>query len=321
MPTTINKSFAYQFQPFQKTNLSTDIQEKVDALLNAKHHYWMHFENCSKNLQSQLVKKFKLPKGARLALFAEESRSRFSKIENGYVLILQAIDPNTLASEHDFPVIRCWISEQGILSISSGKIEALNELQKSMAEPSQQHYMTCFTEFLENMLWNIDEAIYTVDDVLNVIETELQRGEDVNEKLLACRQDILFLRRFMLPQRDAMIAVASKMSFANETTTQVLKELDDSSIRQVETIEMLRERAMILQDNIANQIAETANRRMYVLNIILLIFTPGFFIMGIFSMYVPIPGMNSHITWWAVLAAMIIISLIQYRFFKRRGWF
>jgi zinc transporter len=320
MADTLAKSFAYQFGPLAYMSLTKDTYNNLQKIQQSEQQYWCHFEMPSKNLQQQLSKKFTLPKGARLSLFAEDVRSRCIKVENGYVLIMHGIQPSGMTEQTDFPTLRFWITDKGILSFSIGKIEAIKELQislKTLAEPSA---MSCFTSLLENLIFSLEESTYQIDERLNEIEGDFEYSVEQTQKIMRIRQDIIWIRRYILPQRDALIGLASKLDYITDSTKSVLKELSDGMLRQVESIEMMRERAVIIQDNLTNQIAQTANNRMYIMTIIMLIFTPPFFVMGIFSMYVPIPEMNSPYTWWVVIGVMIALSYGQYKLFKWKRW-
>jgi zinc transporter len=314
------KSFAYLFSPLTHVSLTNDIYSNIEKLLLVEQPYWFHFEKPSKNLQQQVGKKFSLPKAARLSLFAEEVRSRCIKVENGYVLIMQGIQPSTMKADDYFPTLRFWLTERGILSFSTGRIEAIHELQKNVKTLVDPTVMGCFTDLLENIIWSLEESIYQIDERLNKVEANFEYTEAATQEIMSIRQDIIFLRRYILPQRDALLVLASKLDYVSDNIKTLLKELSDNMLRQVESIEMLRERAVIIQDNLTNQIAEIANRRMYILTIIMLIFTPPFVIMGVFSMYLPIPGMNSHATWWCVIAAMIVASFGLYKLFRWKRW-
>lgn len=320
MADLLSKSFAYQFVPLVYMSLSKDTYNNLQKIQQAEQPYWCHFEMPSKNLQQKLTKKFALPKGARLSLFAEDVRSRCIKVENGYVLIMNGIQLSGITEQTDFPTLRFWITDKGILSFSTGKIEAIKELQKSLKTHTESSLMTCFTDVLENLIFSLEESMYQIDERLNEIEGDFEYSVEQTQKIMRIRQDIIWIRRYILPQRDALIALASKLDYVSDSTKVVLKELSDGMLRQVESIEMMRERAVIIQDNLTNQIAQTANNRMYILTIIMLIFTPPFFVMGIFSMYVPIPGMNSPITWWIVIGVMVILSYGQYKLFKWKRW-
>ncbi len=72
----------------------------------------------------------------------------------------------------------------------------------------------------------------------------------------------------------------------------------------------VRERAIIIQDEISNQASEQMNRTMYYLSLIAAIFLPLGFITGLFGMNlvgVPIPGAETR---WGFLAVCIFLALV-----------
>lgn len=314
------KSFAYQFDPLVHLKMTQGIYENMDTLVSSGRPHWLHFEKPSKNLQQKLSKKLDLPKPVRLILFAQEVRSRCVKFHEGFVLVVQGVQPSTMAGAEDFPTLRFWITPQGILSLSTGKIEAVYNLQKSLGTLSPTTPMTCFNGLLSDLIGFLEASVYDLDEELNKIESNFEYTEEATAKIMVIRQDIIYLRRYLLPQKEALVTLSTKIEFISESDRSDLKELSDSMLRQVETIEMLRERAVIIQDNLTNQIGEIANKRMYFLTIIMLIFTPAFFVMGLFSMYLPIPGMNDQFTWWAVVIFIFISSVGLFWLFKKKKW-
>lgn len=313
------KNFAYQFDPCQYMSLTKDIYNAIDSVISST-DYWLHIEKPSKNMQQQLAKKLNIPKPVKLILFAEEVRSRCVRVEGGYVFIVHGVQPSTMAGTDDFPTLRFWITKNAILSIATGKIDAVHELQKDMKDIVEPNHMLCFTYLIEYIISYLEDSIYHLDEKLNKVESNFEYTEEATANIMSIRQDVIFLRRYIFPQKDALINLSNKLDFVPDAIKITLKELSDSMLRQVESIEMLRERAVIIQDNLTNQIGEIANRRMYLLTIIMLIFTPAFFIMSLFSMYVPIPGMDSRFTWWIVDAVIIIVSYGLYRLFKVKKW-
>ena len=297
-----------------------DIYPSLDSVLTSDHEYWLHFETPSKNLQQQLQKRLSIPKSVRLILFAEEVRSRCIKIEGGYILIVHGVQPSTMTGDEDFPTLRFWITNKGVLSISTGKIQAMHDIQSLLQDEPDPNSMTCFIHVIENIINSLEDSIYHLDENLNKIESNFEYTEEATLNIMSIRQDIIFIRRYIFPQKDALINLSNKIDFVSDSIRASLKELSEGMLRQVEAIEMLRERAVIIQDNLTNQIGEIANRRMYLLTIIMLIFTPAFFIVGLFSMYLPIPGMNSRLTWWIVDIVILVVSYGLYKLFKVKNW-
>ncbi len=314
------KSFAYQFEPLMHIRLTSDIYDNIDALLKQQHPYWIHFEKPSKNLQQQLIKRLNIPKAIHTILLADESRPRCVKFDDDYVLIIQGIQPSVMTSDEDIPSLRFWITPQGLLSLSTGKVQAIDDLQlniKNLLDPTP---LLCLTTLLEYVIGYTEDSSYQIDEELNKIEADFKYMDETTINIMNVRQNIIFLRRYILPQRDALIVLANKLENIPIGMKNTFKELSDSMLRQVETIEMLRERAMVIQDNVTNQIGDISNRRMYLLTIVMLIFTPAFFIMGLFSMYMPVPGMNSKFTWWGITTFIIVLSVGLFVLFKKKKW-
>jgi len=315
------KSFAYRLNPLSQIRLTNDKYDNIDTLLTGEESYWMDFEKPSKNLQQQLTKKLNIPKNVKTILFAEEeTRPRFVKCDHSYLLVLQGIDPQTMVLDTEIPWLRLWITPKGILSISNADLRAIHDLQEEFTKQESVDLMQCLMMIIEYMTYYIEETTYNIDEKLYAIEVQNHIKETANLEIISMRQDVIQLRRYVIPERDAMITLANKMENLPPNIMAALKELNENMQRYAETIDSLRDRAIVIQDRLSNQLAEVSNRRMYILTVIMLIFTPAFFIMGLFSMYVPIPGMNSEYTWWILLLSIIVSSVILLYLFRVKKW-
>lgn len=314
------KSFAFQLNPIKQYALTSDIYENINSLVSNNQQYWIHFESPSKNLQQRLSKKFDIPKNVKQILFAEESRPRFVKFDNSYLLILQGIDLKCLHSDKDIPYLRIWISENQIISISNDAMQAIQDLQIEFKKLEKLTIEQCLTTIIDFAIYYIDEAAYEIDEKLYKIEINRKINEADSNHIIEIRQNIIQLRRYIKPQRDALINFTNRMVEIFPSLNIRLKEFNDAMQRYVETIDSLQDRAVVIQDKLSNQIGEVANRRMYILTVIMLIFTPAFFIMSLFSMYLPIPGMNDKYTWWVLVIIIMLSSAGLFWLFKRKKW-
>lgn len=314
------KSFAFQFQPLEHRSLTNEKYDNIETMMLSERPFWMHFENPSKNLRQQLIKKLNIPKAVRNILFAEEARPRCTQIDNTLVLVMQGIQPSCIEAHTEIPSVRCWLTPQGLLTITTDKLQATDEIQVDVETLKEADPIKCFALLLEYIIYYIEETTYELDEKLNKIETELSANTQTTMDITTIRQNIVRLRRYLFPQRDALRLLSRRIVPFSRKAVNNYKELNDNMLRQVETMEMLRERAGIIQDNLTNQIGEISNRRMYLLTVIMLIFTPAFFVMGLFSMYMPIPGMNSKLTWWYVTAFIVFGSVSLLALFKKKNW-
>lgn len=314
------KSFCYRFSPLSFSTLKNDKYDIINSVVQERERVWLHFERPSKQLQNYLAKALQLKSQSREVLFAEEQRPRCVKIDNGYLLIVQAIQPSQLESDEAPPSLRFYITNDRLISVATGKVDAINDVHSELENASSLDSASCLANILEYLVWYIEETTYKLDEMLDKIEANISYTEVATQEISNARQHIVIFRRYILAQRDAITMLTNKIELLAENSVSVFKEISDATVRQAEMLEMLRERASIIQDNINNQIGELANRRMYVLTIIMLIFTPAFFVMGLFSMYVPIPFMNDKLTWWVVLFFIIISSGFLLYIFKKKKW-
>lgn len=319
-----SKNFAYVFNPLNHVRLHKDVVSNINEWMQSKRPFWMHVEKPSKNLESKICKSLSIPKAARLILFAPEVRSRFVKVDKGFVFVIHSVQSSNMALEEDFPTLRLWITHDSVLSIASKKIQSIDDLHQLLKDPevpdSDLTPMYCLTNIIDCIIDYLEEVIYQLDEKLYKVESQFQCDDATITKITNIRQDIIYLRRYVNPQRDALINLASKLVFASGYSQTLLKELSDGMQRQVESIEMLRERAVVMQDNLTNQIGEISNRRMYLLTLIMLIFTPAFFIMGLFSESVSIPGMNNPYAWWGINISIVVTSYLLYKILKAKKW-
>ena len=69
------------------------------------------------------------------------------------------------------------------------------------------------------------------------------------------------LRRYLSPQREAMTGLLmDPPDWLSERSRYSLSETDDRLLRYVEELDAARERAIVIKDDIANQLSEAANR-------------------------------------------------------------
>ncbi|MBK6960662.1 MAG: hypothetical protein IPH23_05385 [Gammaproteobacteria bacterium] len=92
--------------------------------------------------------------------------------------------------------------------------------------------------------------------------------------------------------------------------------------RYVEDLDLVRERAMVLQEELLNRNVEQQNARMYVLAILSAIFLPITFITGLFGMNVAgLPGTRDGHAFAIVVAIMAAALAVVVALMRRKHWF
>ncbi|PLX67735.1 MAG: hypothetical protein C0607_21190 [Azoarcus sp.] len=102
-----------------------------------------------------------------------------------------------------------------------------------------------------------------------------------------------------------------------------LREISDRTMRYVEDLDAIRERAAVIQDELANRVAESMNRNMYMLAIVATIMLPLGFITGLLGVNVDgLPGAQDTPWAFAALSAfLLVLVFLQILVMRRLKWF
>jgi zinc transporter len=99
-----------------------------------------------------------------------------------------------------------------------------------------------------------------------------------------------------------------------------LNEQVDRVTRYMEDLDMIRERAFVLQDELYSQLSDRMNRIVYMLTVITGIFLPISFLTGLFGVNIGgMPGVESSEAFFFFvfgMAGLVIVELLIFRFLK-----
>jgi zinc transporter len=100
-----------------------------------------------------------------------------------------------------------------------------------------------------------------------------------------------------------------------------LRENADRMTRFVEDLDLVRERAVVVQEELVSRLSEKMDRTMYVLSIVAAIFLPLGFLTGLLGINVGgIPGADYKGSFLIFSVILICIVAFQVWFFRRKKW-
>jgi len=137
------------------------------------------------------------------------------------------------------------------------------------------------------------------------------------------RRQIASVRRFLAPQREALDRLNRQSGgWIVEDELQNLLDQADRITRYVEDLDLVRERAIVLQEEYLALMAQEQNSRMYVLSVVAAIFLPLTFITGLLGMNVGgLPGLENPMGFWASIVIMVVAAVGLAAFFRWKRWF
>ena len=286
---------------------------------------WVHLDRGSDAARNWLEHSSGLDYLVVEVLLAEETRPRCVSMHGGTLLILRGVNLNPGADPDDMVALRIWIENDLIVSSRHRRVMSLDDLRAAMAEGRGPRNPGEFVvELVHHLTSRIANVIADVEDEVDRLQSRILEGEGtrLRSELSRMRHEIIALRRYLAPQRDALNQLYHlKASWLGDAELQVLREETDRITRLVEDLDAARERAAVTQEELTSKLSDQLNQRMYVLTIVAGIFLPLGFITGLLGINVggvPLAESPSGFVW--VLVVLAVITVAEVIFFRWRRW-
>lgn len=175
-------------------------------------------------------------------------------------------------------------------------------------------------EYIAN---RIGDLVDSIDEDLTGIETDLSEDNIklVQQHLSATRRQTAAIRRYLAPQREALSELHLSQMHLSDEEAYNLHYQTDRITHYVEELDLGRERALVLQGDLMNLLAERQNARMYLLSIVAAIFLPLSFLTGVFGMNVAgLPGIENPNAFNILAIAMLFLGLALIGYMRWKKW-
>ncbi len=259
------------------------------------------------------------------ALLAEETRPRILEFDQGALLILRGANLNENARPEDMISIRLWIDANRIISVQRRPLKAIKDIQSQLKEGNGPKNSGDFITTLSALLFErMEPVFFALDEKMDDIEEQVMDNPDINERhaITELRKQAMLFKRYIAPQRDALAHLrTSDQSWLDSLHKRHLQETLDRITRYLEDLDILRERAQIIKDELTSTLADKMNKNMYVLSIIAAIFLPLGFLTGLLGINVGgIPGADNHNAFLIFCGMLTIAVIAQIAIFKKLKW-
>ncbi|MET0067367.1 MAG: zinc transporter ZntB [Candidatus Thiodiazotropha sp.] len=256
-----------------------------------------------------------------------ETRPRATAMGEGVLMVLRGVNLNQDADPEDMVSLRMWLIDGLIVTArkSQRRLMSIQDVRQALDEGCGPATTGEFLlEVVQRLVIRIGQVVDETEDALETIEEALDNlnSTEVRRRLTELRRRTAQLKRYLAPQRDALDAMYRLRSdLLDERQAFELREWSDRTTRNVEDLDLARERAILLQEELRNRIAEQQNQRMYVLSLVTAIFLPLSFLTGVFGMNVMgLPGVDNPWGFLLVVAGMLLLAAGVGVWMRFRDW-
>lgn len=286
---------------------------------------WVHFDYSSKEANEWITNESGIEDVAIDALLTEETRPRTTILNDSLLIALRGVNLNPNSKPEDMISIRLYISPNLIISTRKRNLltvtELIDNLKRGVGPKSSSEFLVELTYRITDRMDNIIDQIQDRTDFLeeNMLDTA---DTKFRNEILAIRRETIILKRYLSPQKEALNKLYNdKITWINEYQKIEIRETNDQLMRHIEELDTIRDKVVLIQEELANRLSEQLNKKMYILSIISAIFLPLSFLTGLLGINIGgIPGAENPNAFYTFSLILIVIVSVQLVLFKKKRW-
>lgn len=286
---------------------------------------WTHVNFTDADGAAWIQEKSGIPAIVAEAMLSEESRPRALHMDQGVLVILRGVNLNAGSEVEDMISVRLWLEKERVVSASRRPLKSLQLIRQLIEEGKGPTSPAAFAIDL------IERLSHFIGEVTDQIESKLEQAEDdvndagailKNSPFSAVRRQSARIRRYLAPQKEALISLTnSPEPVFNKSHVAEIREQTNRITLVLEDLDLVRERALVAQEEFLGILAHEQNTRMLLLSIVAAIFLPLSFLTGLMGMNVAgLPGTENSMAFGIICALMTTIAILILLLFKARRW-
>ncbi|WP_159520935.1 zinc transporter ZntB [Sunxiuqinia indica] len=259
------------------------------------------------------------------ALLKEETRPRLSISNDDMLFMLRGVNLAEGADPEDMVSVRMLVSKNRIITCQRRNLLSVNDMVQQIEEGNSSKSTAHFLVYLcERLIFRMGDFMEDIEDRSAEIEELVldNEDEDYRNDIHNIRRQIIQLKRFLVPQREAFLKIQlEKTSWITQKQQLRFREITDQLIRYLEMLDAARDMGTVSQETLYNRQNEEMNKRMYVLTIVAAFFLPLGFFTGLLGVNLAgIPSADSPLAFFVFVIILLTIVGFQFWLFKKNKW-
>ena len=296
--------------------------------LTEKNPIWIHLDSQEEE-DRVFLKKCKINPTVLEHLLTPETAPRCVRHAHGLMVTLRGLNVNQ-NTDDELVAVHIWLTKKCLITVASQPVAAVEELVDLLRRKrGPKTTGALLTELAHLMVKKIKASLTDIaeqaDDLEDrVIEEKgIRQDKKLREDLSHLRHLIVSFRRFLVPQQPVMQALekVSENLFTVEDRTHLhglSRDLDFA----VEKLNFARDHSSVTQDQLDAKTNTNISQIMYLMSMIMVIFTPLSFITGLLGANIGgIPFSNNPYGFLLICAILVGILVCQISFIKKMHWF
>lgn len=293
-----------------------------------EHPVWINFDRSRPHAQTWLRDEAGLPRAVTEALLAEETRPRAQQYGDGLLVILRGVNLNPGAEPDELIALRMWVDARRIITLRLNRFQTIADLRDAAAEgraPASPGALLAAVAHglalrLGPVVTNLEELVDDIEDGL--LDDSISDNATWRSRLASVRRQAIAHRRYLVPQRDALLSLSTtRAECLDQTSRELIHGAADHLMRICESLEETRDRAAVTSEELRAQHEARLGRTLYLLTVVATIALPLSFATGLFGINVGgIPLSDSPSGFLVVCAVLAVLGIGEIALFRLLRW-
>ena len=286
---------------------------------------WLHLNRHSPRAHAWLSEKGAPDSLVEAALLQQDTRPRIVRHNDGYLLNLRGVNLNPGASPEDMISLRMWATKGYVITSRASRVLAAEDVKTRFESGNPPNGTGGLIALLaQRLVVRMGPVISELDEEVDDLEDRMLQNDTQSSmsSVNRFRRTVLALRRYLAPQREAIGSFQRDSDgFLTREEQHSLRDTHDTLVRHLEDLDMIRDRALLLQEQMVEERAEAMNTRLFVLAVISAVFLPLGFITGLFGVNVGgMPGVDTPLAFTLLCVGIVVFSVGIVWWFRRLKW-
>lgn len=286
---------------------------------------WLHLKRDCPEVLPWLQGDLGIPEPTAEMLVSDSTRPRAFREGNAIVATLRGINFNPDAEPEDMISLQLWSDGERLITLRKLAMQTPRDIALSLdAGTGPVDAGNTITMIVEHLVVRMNQSIVDMNDKIDELELMDMEVDDelILSKITMIRRNCLALKRHMSPQHEALdwISRTAPPWFEDHDRREIAESIDRLK-RYLDDIDISKESALVLQDELRARSLASNEHATYMLTIVAGIFLPLGFLTGLMGINVGgMPGVNDGDAFWIVVAVCLAIMAAQLFFFWRWKW-
>ncbi|OCG21890.1 hypothetical protein A9G11_07815 [Gilliamella sp. wkB108] len=272
---------------------------------------WIHLDFAKPETIKWIRSTDLIPDLVKNELIKPNQISKEIRFDSGILVVLKGV--NYIPNELPDPIVtfRFYITDNLIISTRHQQIDAIfqlkDNLEKGIGPVDVADWLIQISELISDQVNLSFDSVH--NKIIKLEDLVLNQRIFSHKEIGRVRKQLIVLRRLLSPQRDIFVKISTeRISWIDDNDRQRLHDISNQQNHYVSDIDSCLLRLASIMEQINSFLAESTNKRIYLMSLFTIIFTPITFLTSLLG--VNLSGIPFNDQQWSFVGLVLVILAI-----------